>query len=466
MDLVKLFNTQYDRTTLIRALDEKLSFESHHAVFPTVPEEQYTIQKELRPVFGKEGINRTAIGTHPDFYDLEQRPDEIRYQYVCTLFVDIVGSTRLNLLYTPEEVLHLKNAVIQTCIEVIRSFDGYIHRIMGDAVMAFFGSQSMPKKEDAIADAINAAACLRVFLENGIKPWMESKNYDPSDFGFRVGVDFGDDDKVCWGHFGYQGTGEVSAVGLNVDMASKLQNKAPRNETMMGESLLELSHWPNAYSKVKTSIKDGETVHKPIVTPNITNLEGNPLNYRMKMLDFKKYLRTCALPLSLRSRFMPGQLTASDVITYECYVKEKSEGEFQQYHSASRYLDANLSLEFRVGVVTRSSLKFPLTVTFTKTNHGKDVPEEEQNNPDKPRTKIIYKPQASRTKQMPHMVYVNIDEHTRYRGLHTMQCVVKDSGDRIVFRDWIGVLIRNTEKDLEEAARTDRALIHESKLLN
>ncbi|WP_201773481.1 hypothetical protein [Marinobacter similis] len=93
---------------------------------------------------------------------------------------------------------------------------------MGDAVMAFFGGRST-EKEDAVADAINCSITLRAILEGSIKPWMERQGLDAKDFGFRVGCDFGNDEEVLWGSFGYRNVGEVSATGLPVDMASKLQ---------------------------------------------------------------------------------------------------------------------------------------------------------------------------------------------------------------------------------------------------
>src|SRR5690606_17225382 len=103
-------------------------------------------------------------------------------QYVSTLFIDIKGSTRLSLLYDLEFIYKFKNAVLQTCIEIVRSFDGYVHRLMGDALMAFFGSQRMDKEQAAI-DSINCALMCKLTLEKAIKPWLEKqKGFDASTF--------------------------------------------------------------------------------------------------------------------------------------------------------------------------------------------------------------------------------------------------------------------------------------------
>ena len=88
---------------------------------PLAPQEQYELQRSIRPIFGKSGINTSPIGTHPNFISLENTDGDTQNHYTCTLFVDIKGSTRLSLLYPLEEVFTFKNAVIKTCIESVRA---------------------------------------------------------------------------------------------------------------------------------------------------------------------------------------------------------------------------------------------------------------------------------------------------------------------------------------------------------
>ena len=56
--------------------------------------------------------------------------------------MDMEGSTRLNLLHSPSEVARIKNAFSRMAMEVVKAFDGHVHRIMGDAVMAYFGGKT------------------------------------------------------------------------------------------------------------------------------------------------------------------------------------------------------------------------------------------------------------------------------------------------------------------------------------
>lgn len=420
------------------AADSSQLIESLQAL-PTGPHEEFLLQTQIRPHFGKDGVNDSPIGTHPDFISLEGTGNTQNH-YTCTLFVDIKGSTRLSLLYPLDFVFTFKNSVIQACVEVIRSFDGHVHRLMGDAVMAFFG-RSNKEKEDAIADAINCSITLRAILEGSIKPWMENEGLDSKDFGFRVGCDFGDDNEVLWGRFGFQNVGEVSATGLPVDMASKLQGLAGKNQTMLGQGLLEFINWPEKYSKIKTRGKDGEKEDLPVVIPNITDSEGNPLNYKMKQLYYDRSLEFSALPRSYREKIGGGSVKAHPEIDYKCFTV--IDGNKKEYISASRFLERHVSLVFEVISGTNNRLRFPLKVVFKKTNHGPATPESERDVEQEGTVKYLRKQRIGQyNKSYEPFSKVELPESTLYRGLHTMKCEVFDSNGVLEFRDWIGVMIK------------------------
>ena len=406
---------------------------------PAGPQEEFRLQTQIRPYFGKEGVNDSPIGTHPDFISLEGTGETLNH-YTCTLFVDIKGSTRLSLLYSLDFVFTFKNAVIQACVEVIRSFDGHVHRLMGDAVMAFFGGNNT-KKEDAVADAINCSITLRAILEGSIKPWMENEGLDSKDFGFRVGCDFGDDNEVLWGSFGYKSVGEVSATGLPVDMASKLQGLAGKNQTMLGQGLLEFINWPEKYSKVKTRGKEGDKESLPVVVPNITNSKGDSLNYKMRQLDYDRSLEFSALPRSYKEKIGYGSVKHHPEIDYKCFTI--IDGNRKEYISATHFLEPHVSLVFEVTAKTRNRIDFPLKVVFKKTNHGPATPENERGIEQEGVVKSINKKRVSQyNRSFAPFSKVELPESTLYRGLHTMKCEVFDSNGIFLFRDWIGVMIK------------------------
>lgn len=401
------------------------------ASLPLAVREDFAIQKFIREIFGKIGVNNSDISSHPDFSSLQFDGSTIN-QYICTIFFDIKGSTRLSLLYDLEQVFVIKNSMLKATIEIIRAFDGYVHRLMGDAVMAFFGS-STKSKEDAVIDAINCCMTLNMFMEQSVKPSLERLGFETVDFGFRVGCDFGEDSQVLWGAYGFDSVGEISPTGLPVDMASKLQGLADKNSVMFGQGLLDFIVWPNRYSKVKNSCNEDVLY----VTPNITNRNKKPLNYRMKMLDYGKTLSLSALPIVNRAKNCD-TLLESEFITYKCYVEEDDEE--KEYISASRCLNRGLSLEFEVSISNLATFSFPLKLQLYKRNNGPNVPESEGIET-LSLEKTVNKAMPSQVSdQSPQRI--NVPECTAYRGLHTMRCVLTDCFGIKVYENSIGVFIR------------------------
>lgn len=421
------------------AVEAHKNFSAMDSALPQVsgPQEEYKIQALIRPIYGKKGINTNPIGTPPDFISLEH--DRLRTQkhYAVTLFVDIKGSTRLSLLYPLEEVYQFKNSVIQTCIETIRSLDGHVHRIMGDAVMAFFGAKAT-QEEDAIADAINCSITLRALLESSIKPFMENQlGWKAEHFGFRVGIEFGKCEEVLWAAYGYSSVSEVTATGLPVDMASKLQGLANKNETMLGQGILDFINWPEEYSRIKKEQVDGKEVEVKHVVPNLTDRFGALLNYQMRLLDYAKCLKYSALPAEAKESLTNLAIKNNSSISFKCFAY--IDGQDQEYFSASRFLEKNVSLRFVIAIDTRA-LQEPINVKFTKTNHGVDVPENERDKPYHYDDKRIAAGKGGRFSQDFYKEF-SVPEETQYRGLHTMKCEVYSAGS-LVYRNWIGVLIK------------------------
>lgn len=399
---------------------------------------QYQYQDIIRPTFGKEGRNTSTIGTHPDFSKLKNPNDQGIEHYICTMFIDLKSSTRLALLYDLKEVYRLKNSFLKGCIEIVRSFDGHVHRLMGDALMGFFGGLNV-KKEDAIADAINCATTLHLFFKEIIIPMMTEQDSDTmDDFGFRIGLDFGDDEHVLWAAYGFDSVGEVTATGLQIDMASKLQSHAEKNQAMLGQTLLNYIDFPEEYLSTKTGDKEEKIL---FVEPNITDRNGAPLNYKMRMLNFENILRLSPWANKIQFKEIKLSNIKNEQITYQCYVMDGNI-EREEYISMSRFLPKKESLKFKIRVIT-SGMRYcyPLKIVFTKTNYGKEARDERQDREFEPIVKLIYQNNSRTHNQNFSDATIDLDEATEYRGLHTMEAKVIESNGNPIFRDWIGVLI-------------------------
>ena len=371
----------------------------------------FEIQEALRPLFGKGPPVEPSIGDHPDFKHLKlNRSTELAP--ITTLFLDMEGSTRLGLIYEPEKVFRVKNAVIQATIDIIKSFDGHVHRIMGDAVMAFFGGKAASVEQGAI-DAINCAVTLltmiRTLVDNRLTEMAEEQ------IGIRVGLDYGPLDKVLWGPYGYPGMEEVTATSFHVDVASKLQHAAGRNQIMLGQSLRDLLDIPDVLLRKKTFIKGGETQVEQYVTPNYRSADGKPVNYRQHLLNWEDYLKCTELGLV-------AQNTQSVRVSVSVNEDRSANSVGIAYFPCSAMVPKQKHLRF--SVVLPFQPRLPVAVDFRVENHGAEASRADNLGNHSVRQEKTKLGDLSCTHW----------EGTAYRGLHYLDIMVSSQGKQVMRR--------------------------------
>jgi adenylate cyclase len=367
-------------------------------------EPEHPAQQALRPLFGKIGICIPSIGDHPDFLHLKGTQLQ-EYCAITTMFMDLESSTRLGLLYAPQDVFRIKNAFISTAIEIIKAFDGHVHRIMGDAVMAYFGGKNEKTINSAI-NALNCSAVLNMFVEKIVIPKLQDEGFD-RDFGIRIGLDHGPQDKVLWSSYGFSGMEEVTATSYFVDVASKLQHSAGRNQIMMGQTLKELLDFPEELLDLKTVIKDGVRITEPILKPNLTNLDGEPVNYKQFVLRWEDYLK-----------FSPLAQVETDAHEINGGIKvalqicdDKNASAAIPYSSTSFAIPKGKWIKFCVSIPFLPRL--PYRVRFTVENHGQEAFDDRGDDRGNHYTDHMVTTQYEH-KNLTHW------EHTQYRGLQYM----------------------------------------------
>ncbi|QZY97805.1 adenylate/guanylate cyclase domain-containing protein (plasmid) [Pantoea dispersa] len=340
------------------------------------------------------------------------------------MFFDIAGSTKLGKTYTPEVVFNIKNTIIKYVIEIIQAFDGHVHRIMGDAVMAFFRSDSKAiqgKKIDSAIDALNAGVYILEFMDQVVRPELGDK-LSKERIGVRIGIDYAKDDEIVWGNYGVSGAFEVTATSYNVDVAAKLQQAADTDKIMIGENLKSLLGFGLDYLSTKSKILKDEydkefKRYYPYVRPNY-RVNGEQINYSQYVFDNETYFKF--LPFGMEGNNIDVVLNAkSDIFekNFRCPCSES--------------LDKGMSLDFHVAFTGQPGEKY--TLKSTKRNTG---PEAERNRSLKEEKKDrIMEFYAGKW-------HANISESTSYHGLHHMEIKIFDSHDREVDRTIFSIYIR------------------------
>jgi class 3 adenylate cyclase len=402
----------------------------------TAPEE-YTYQNALRPWFNKNGLNQSKVGPHPDFAHLKDS-GEIEFHYIVTMFVDIKRSSRLSLLMSLQDAYVVKNRILQACVDVIRALDGYPHRLMGDAVMAFFGGKGNCS-ENAIANALNASSTLKLILTETVFPELNKLIGKDVNLGVRVGLDYGSHQEVVWANYGYGDASEVTALGIPVDLASKAQSQAKTNTAMLGQGILDHVDFPDRYSEIKTIGKDKS--EERYILPNMSDKNGASINRRCRLLKMEMYQDLLPVPLNWKT-LGSSRLIYRDNIKFKCYYRESDIDTWKEYKSVSFFLEKHMQLKFELEIVNPNELSalYPLNAKFVKNNHGKEALENEKNGLTDTKNSQVDKPQDMYQSS----IVFDFPEGTAYRGLHTMEVSLspKSNSNLVIYSDIIGIFIK------------------------
>jgi len=328
----------------------------------------YSVQNIVRPLFGKGDPHLPSIGDHPGFVHLDGTNRQ-EFCAVSTLFMDIENSTRMGVVFGPEEAYRRKNAIVCMAIEIIKTFDGHVHRIMGDAVMAYFGGPDTDPHTAAI-DALNCAAFLRYFFGSVILPQLNGGNEEDS-VGIRIGLDHGPRDHVLWASYGYAGMSEVTATSFYVDVASKLQGQAGFNRVLIGQSLKEFLDFPDELLEVPTRSRDGEKELDPYIRPNYTRPDGSRMNYRKYRLKWERYLAGSHVAIADAPAFFPGESQPVPFVIVAGLCTGNGAAAHAPYAAESSPLAKDSWLRFEV--LQGSPLLIPERIRISVENHGREA---------------------------------------------------------------------------------------------
>lgn len=150
-------------------------------------------------------------------------PNERRQ--VTILFADLVGSTTLGEAMDPEDLTELIDGAFAVMTAAVAGAGGYVARLMGDGLLAFFGAPA--SREDDPVRAVRAGLAIR----DGIAAHGEAlaARGGPR-LACRVGIDTG---LVVAGQVGGDVHGEYTTLGDAANTAARIQSAATPGEVWL-----------------------------------------------------------------------------------------------------------------------------------------------------------------------------------------------------------------------------------------
>ncbi len=149
---------------------------------------------------------------------------------VTVLFADVVGFTGWSEHLDPERVKRLIDATIQRLVTDVVEFGGKVDKVLGDGVLALFGAPVAHENDPE--RAIRAA----LQMHDSLATMMGELGDGAEPIQLRVGVNTGE---VLVGTT--PGTGDYTAMGDVVNVASRLQALAPPGGIFVGDTTAALA---------------------------------------------------------------------------------------------------------------------------------------------------------------------------------------------------------------------------------
>jgi len=158
---------------------------------------------------------------------------EAERRMVTILFSDVKGSTAMAEDLDPEEVMEIMNGAFDVLIKPVYRYEGTLARLMGDAILAFFGAP--------IAHEDDPERACRAALEiiEGAKLYAAKLEEERGITGFnvRVGINTG---LVVVGEVGSDLRVEYTAMGDAINLAARMESTAQPGTVLITENTHKL----------------------------------------------------------------------------------------------------------------------------------------------------------------------------------------------------------------------------------
>jgi adenylate cyclase len=153
------------------------------------------------------------------------------------IYADLVGSTKMSMTLPAEKLVTIIRAFSHELSTVIESYEGYVLKYVGDAVIAFF-----PYGFNRYLTCDKSVECGKSMvnvLREGINPILSKLDYP--ELSVKIGIDEGENVVV---QYGYDQSSPIDILGYGMNVAAKITSITESNRVSVGENVFKLLH-PN-----------------------------------------------------------------------------------------------------------------------------------------------------------------------------------------------------------------------------
>jgi class 3 adenylate cyclase len=134
-----------------------------------------------------------------------------------------------------DKLVTIIRAFVHEMSSVVETYDGYVLKYLGDAVIAFLPPGF--NKYLTYDKAVRCAKSMINVLKNGINPIL--KNYECPELYVKIGIEEGQNVIV---QYAYDKSSQIDLLGYTMNVSAKITSLTGPNKVSVGENVYKLLH--------------------------------------------------------------------------------------------------------------------------------------------------------------------------------------------------------------------------------
>jgi class 3 adenylate cyclase len=172
----------------------------------------------------REVADRVLTGEHSD----DPRPERLKLTIV---FSDVVGFTDSSDEMDPEELADFLNDYLAQMSDIADRHGASINQFIGDGIMIFFGAPRTTDDRDNAKRAVRMALEMQESMAGLNSTWLQRGGR--RNFQVRIGINTG---YASVGDFGSPGRKAYSAIGVQVNVAARIESVCPPGRILVSDT--------------------------------------------------------------------------------------------------------------------------------------------------------------------------------------------------------------------------------------
>ena len=156
---------------------------------------------------------------------------------LVVMYADLVGSTKMSMALPVERMAKIIKVFSHELSSVVESYNGFVLKYVGDAVIACFPSGF--NKYLSCDTAFQCAKSMINIIENGINPIFEKDKDNYPKLAVKIGMDEGENLAI---QYGYDKSSPIDLIGYPMNVAAKMTSLTGPNKITVGNNVYKLLH--------------------------------------------------------------------------------------------------------------------------------------------------------------------------------------------------------------------------------